>query len=207
VSCSSSLSLLSQTTDGLVQAVPVLVHPMQFGAAARREPVVLARGTFLRLLDVRLDESAVPQPAQDRIHRPLADHQMVDVAQAADDVVAVERPGRNGVEDRQLEQSLAKLRHPVVEGEIRHGIHNELRQGTCQCKVAYGEDRRRFRLRRCPSSKDGGIPLIATLDRQHVLRLSDRLENALGVTADGDGGVTRRQVGGRRRSPCLAPRP
>src|SRR3954451_16620100 len=56
VSCSSSLSLLSQTTDGLVQAVPVLIHAMQFGAAARREPVVLARGTFLRLLDVRLDE-------------------------------------------------------------------------------------------------------------------------------------------------------
>src|SRR4051794_38282476 len=89
---------------------------------------------------------------------------MVDVAQAADDVVAVERRGRNRVEDRQLEQSLAKLRHPVVEGEVRHGFHNELRQGTCQCKVAYGEDRRRFRRRGCPSSKDGGIPLIATCD-------------------------------------------
>src|SRR3954453_5999251 len=72
---------------------------------------------------------------------------MVDVAQAADDVVAVERRGRNRVEDRQLEQSLAKLRHPVVEGEVRHGFHNELRQGTCQCKVAYGEGWRRFRRR------------------------------------------------------------
>jgi hypothetical protein len=27
--------LFSQTADGLVQAVPVLVHPMKFGAAAR----------------------------------------------------------------------------------------------------------------------------------------------------------------------------
>jgi hypothetical protein len=40
---------------------------------------------------------------------------MVDVTEAANDVLAVQRRCRDGVEDRELQESLPELRHPVVE--------------------------------------------------------------------------------------------
>ena len=46
---------------GSVEAVPMLIHPMKVVAAAGRQPVVLTRRAFLRLLYIRLDETTVTQ--------------------------------------------------------------------------------------------------------------------------------------------------
>ena len=73
-----------------------------------------------------------------RIPPALGDDQMVDVGETTDDVVAVQRRRRDGVEDRELEEAFAQLRHPVLEGEIGHETYNGARQGTCQCKVVNG---------------------------------------------------------------------
>src|SRR5688500_17262125 len=60
---------------------------------------------------------------------------MVDVAEAADDLVSVQRCRSDGVEDRQLEKTLAKLCQPVVGRKIGHKHQNDALQGTCQYTV------------------------------------------------------------------------
>src|SRR5687767_13009061 len=115
----SSHSLLSHLPDRAVQTLPVLVHAPQLLTPPPRQPVILPRRTFRRLLNVRLHVGFVFQPAEDGIDRPFSDDQAVDIAEAADDLVSIEGAVADGVQDRQFEEALAELRRPVLV-EISH---------------------------------------------------------------------------------------
>src|ERR1051326_4599945 len=115
-----SSSVLSQVLDGVLQLLPVGVHPPELRPAAVRQLVVLTGRAAGRFFDRGFQVLLRPQPAQNRVDRPLGDDEAVDLAETFDQLVAVEPPSAEGVQNRELQESLAKLRGPVFVEWLAH---------------------------------------------------------------------------------------
>src|SRR6185436_14187430 len=102
------------------QSLPMLIHASQLVPPSRRQPVVLPRRPVRGFFDVRLHVVFVSQPAENWIDRSLRDDESVDIGETPDDVVSIKRSRPERIQNRELEQSLAKLRRPVV---VEGGAH------------------------------------------------------------------------------------